>query len=312
MSGSLARTTTSMARLATSRSGSRSSWVTGPTAIGPSIFDSALSAAWRISLFGSLQLRLDRRRDVRPVEARQDVDDVHARDRVLALDAAGQLGDRRFVGELADDAEQRHLLVRLLAVRVLQQIAHREALLLGRDDLQHGRLGDVLARQQFDQQRGAVVVARRERPAHGRDRARAAVRQALHEHREGLVVDQLRQDLDVRGRFLLVRDGERVEDLRDRAGADLRELLERLLRFRMQRIANSADVRDQPLSFQIRKETHPVISVSMAADRDRLVKLVPRRNGTDVRIACCKLIMPRLPRYNPRPPDPGQNRPHSL
>jgi hypothetical protein len=50
----LARTTTSMARFATSRSGSRSIWQTGPTAIGPSIFASALSAAVRISLFGSL------------------------------------------------------------------------------------------------------------------------------------------------------------------------------------------------------------------------------------------------------------------
>jgi hypothetical protein len=79
---------------------------------------------------------------------------VDARDRVLALDAAGELGNRRGVGEIADDPEQRRLLVRLLAVRVLQQVADRKALLLGCDDLQHGRLGDVLAPEQLDQQRG--------------------------------------------------------------------------------------------------------------------------------------------------------------
>jgi hypothetical protein len=59
-------------------------------------------------------------------------------------------------------------------------------------------------------------------------------------------------------------DGQRVEDLRDRAGADLRELLEGLLRLRVQRIANSADLRDQPLSFQIRKETHPALRSALA------------------------------------------------
>ncbi len=254
-----------------------------------------------------LELRLDRGRNVRAVEARQDVDDVNARQRVLALDAADQLGDRRIIGELADDAEQRHLLVRLLAVGVLQQVANREALLLRRDDLQHRRLRHFIAPEQLDEHRGAVVVARRERPGHGRDRARAAVGQAGDQHREGLVVDQLRQDLDVRSRFLLVCDRERIENFRDRAGTDLRELLERLLRFGVQRIANSADLRDQPLSFQIRKETHPVISVPIAAGvgvrarpaarqppagggPNSLVKRVPRKNGTDVRIACCKSL----------------------
>ena len=51
----------------------------------------AVSAAARISLFGSLQLRLQRALHAAVVEARQDVDDVHARDRILALDAADQL-----------------------------------------------------------------------------------------------------------------------------------------------------------------------------------------------------------------------------
>jgi hypothetical protein len=80
---------------------------------------------------------------------------------------------------------------------------------------------------------GFDTSSRPQRPADGRDRARAAFGQALDEQRERLVVDQLRQDLDVRRGFLLVRDRERVEDLRDRAGTDFRELLEGLLRFRV-------------------------------------------------------------------------------
>src|SRR4030095_3941023 len=71
-------------------------------------------------------------------------------------------------------------------------------------------------------------------------------------------------DLDVRGCFLLVRDGERVEDLRDRARADLRELFKGLPCLRVQWIAHSADHTDQPLSFQIRKETHPALRSALS------------------------------------------------
>ena len=101
--------------------------MTGPTAMRAVHLRQRVERRLADHLVRIAQLRLDRRRDIRPVEARQDVDDVHARDRVLALDAAGQLGDRRLVRQLADDAEQGRLLVRLLAVRVLQQVAHREA-----------------------------------------------------------------------------------------------------------------------------------------------------------------------------------------
>src|SRR4030095_9792293 len=103
------------------------------------------------------------------------------------------------------------------------------------------------------------------------------------------VVDELRQDVDVRGGLFLVRDRERVEDLRDRAGTDLRELLARLLRFRVRRSGDSAELRDQPLSFEVREETHPVVPAGQGAP-DRLFELGPRENGTDVRIACCKRL----------------------
>ena len=128
---------------------------------------------------------------------------MHARERVLALDAADQLGDRWLVGELADDAEQRRLLVRLLAVGVLQQVAHREALLLRGDDVQHRRLRHVIAPSSSMSIVGLIVVARRERPGR-RPRSCAGCRRSSRatQHRERLVVDQLRQDLDVRRRFL--------------------------------------------------------------------------------------------------------------
>ena len=62
-------------------------------------------------------LRLQRALHFRLVEARQDVDDVQPRDRILALQPPDQLRQRRLVGGLGDDAEQRRLLVGLLGSR---------------------------------------------------------------------------------------------------------------------------------------------------------------------------------------------------
>ena len=71
VSGWFALITTSIARLCTSISGSRSSAATRSMSIGPSMRCSAESVAPRISLFGSLSCPLQRRLHLRGVEARQ-------------------------------------------------------------------------------------------------------------------------------------------------------------------------------------------------------------------------------------------------
>ncbi len=224
------------------------------------------------------KLRFDRGGNIRPVEAREDIDDVHSRNGVLSLDAARELRDRALVRELADDAKERGLLVRFLAVGMLQQIAHREAALLRIDDLEHGGLRDVVAIEKLDQKRRAVVAARGEREADRCNRARIAVDEALHDDRERLVIRKLRQDVDVGGRFFLVGDGERIEDLRNRPRADLRKFLERLLRFWIQRVCDAADFSNQALGSQIGKETHRVVSVSIASTRS-FVRRAPAAEG---------------------------------
>ncbi len=59
---------------------------------GPSIFDERIQRRLPNHLVRIAQLGLNGLRHLRPVEARQDVDDVDAGDRVLAFDAADQLG----------------------------------------------------------------------------------------------------------------------------------------------------------------------------------------------------------------------------
>ncbi len=117
VSGSLARISTSMARFCTSISlvaqqrgrspAHRSGRPCGPA---PRARPSG-SSCW------CPQLRLQRALDLRLVETRQDVDDVHPRDRILALEPAGEFAQRSFVvGDFADDPEQRGLLVGLLGI----------------------------------------------------------------------------------------------------------------------------------------------------------------------------------------------------
>jgi hypothetical protein len=86
----------------------------------------------------------------------------------------------------------------------------------------------------------------------------------LHDDREGLVIGELREDVDVRGRLLFIGDSKRIENLRNRTRTDLRKLLERLLRFGIQWVCDAADFSNQPLGSQIGKETDRVVSVSIA------------------------------------------------
>ena len=78
-------------------------------------------------LVGILQQPLQRRLHLGGVESGQDVDDVDARDRIFAVNTAEQLRNRMIVGDLANDAEEGGLLVRLLCVGGGQEVAHAEA-----------------------------------------------------------------------------------------------------------------------------------------------------------------------------------------
>src|SRR5881392_2271495 len=147
-------------------------------------------------LVGILQQSLQRRLHLGGVEARQGVDDVHARNGVLALHAADQLGDRLLVGNLADDAEQRRLLVGLLRIGRSQQLPHAETRLLRRDHFQHRGLGDSRYRERFEQQVRRIVAAAGQCPGNPGDHARTAFHQAAHELWERLLADEPGEHLD--------------------------------------------------------------------------------------------------------------------
>ncbi len=70
----------------------------------------------------------------------------------LPSQAADELGHDALVGDLADDAEQRGLLVRLLRVGGVEQLAHVEARLLRGDHVEHRGLSAMPSRQSVEQQ----------------------------------------------------------------------------------------------------------------------------------------------------------------
>ncbi len=73
-----------------------------------------------MSLVGVLEQSLERGLYLGCVETRQDVDDVHPGDRILAVHAAEQLAHRVVVRDLPDDTEEGGLLVRFLRVGGIQ------------------------------------------------------------------------------------------------------------------------------------------------------------------------------------------------
>ncbi len=207
VSGSLARISTSMARFCTSISGSRSSGTTAATSMGPSMRDSAVSAAERIILLLSRSWPCSAALDVRLVELRQDVDDVHPGDGILALDATGEFPETVLIGDLGDDAEQRRLLVGLLRIGGRQQLPQVEPVTLSVDDLEQRGFGYALRVQRIQQQPRRVAAIAGESPGDaGRD-ARATVAQALQEQRKGLVGHQGGEHIDQRHGGVLVGVG---------------------------------------------------------------------------------------------------------
>jgi hypothetical protein len=187
-------------------------------------------------LIGILQQSLQRGLHLGGVEARQRVDDVHARDRILALHAPDQLRDRGLVGDLADDPKQRGLLVRLLRVGGVQQLAHREARLLAGDHLEDRGLGDARRVERLEQHVRRVVAAAGECPGDARNHPRAALDEPAHELRKGLLADERAEHLHECQGGRLVRLGERSEDRFDGSRTDLFQARDGFLGGRVRRI----------------------------------------------------------------------------
>ncbi len=194
---------------------------------------------------------------------------MHARYRVLAVHPAQQLGHRGRVGDLADDAEQRRFLVGLLGVGGLQQLAHAEAVLLRRDHLQHGRLGDPRGGQRLEQQIRRVVAAARQRPGNAGHDPWAALDQALDKLRKGLLADEAAEHLDEGEGRVLVRVRQRREHRLDGSGPQLLQLGDGLLRGRVRRIRRGADLGDQTVCTQIREKAHSAFPLGPIPTRSR-------------------------------------------
>src|SRR5438105_3473797 len=207
-------------------------------------------------LVGILQQSLQRRLHLGGVKARQGVDDVHARNGVLALHAADQLGDRLLVGNLADDAEQRRLLVGLLRIGRSQQLPHAETRLLRRDHFQHRGLGDSRYRERFEQQVRWILAAAGQCPGNSGDDARTAFHQAAHELWECLLADEPGEHLDECHCGGLVGIGQGGQHRLDGAGADILQPRDRLLRGRARGIIRRPDFGDQPVGTQVREKAH--------------------------------------------------------
>src|SRR5213082_2329689 len=180
-------------------------------------------------LVGILEQALQCVLDFRAVEARERVDDVHARDRVLALQTPHQLGDRGLVGDLADEPKECRLLVRLLGVGRGEQLPNSEARLLGRNHLEHRGLRDPGYRQRLEQQVRRVVAAGGERPGDAGDDPGTAFHQPAHEDREGLLAHEARKHFHEGHGGGLVRFRQRGEYGLDGAGTDVLQPRDRLL-----------------------------------------------------------------------------------
>ena len=256
VSGSLARITASMALFCTSISGSRSRVQSSSMSNGPSMRASAAERGGADQLVGVLQLLLQGARHFRLREARQDIDDVQARDRVLAVQASDQLGQIVVGGQLAQDAEQRGLFVGFLLVGGGQQFAHRQAAAMRGDHVEQRGLGDALGVQRIEQHGRRIRAAAGERPGHARNHARAARDHGFDEFGEGLLVDQAGQHFDIGDRRDLVGVSQRRRDGFDGAGPELAQLGDGLLGLRSGDVGRFFELRDEPVSPDVGEKTH--------------------------------------------------------
>ena len=207
-------------------------------------------------LVGVLELLLQRALDLGLREARQDIDDVQAGDRVFAIQASDQLGQVVVRREFAEDAEQRGLFVGFLLVGGRQDLAHREPRAMRGDHVEQSRLRDALGVERVQQHGGRIGTAARQRPGDARNHARAARDHGFDELGEGLLVDEAGQDLDVGHRGDLVGVGQRGGDGFDGARAQLAQLRDGLLGCRSGDIGRFLELRDEPVGPDVGEKTH--------------------------------------------------------
>jgi len=199
---------------------------------------------------------LHRAAHVRAVEAGQDAQDLQPRHRVLALQAAQQLRHAVLVDDLADDLEQRGLLVRFLRVGGGEQLAHAEAGAVRADHLEDGRLGDAGPRQGLEQQVRGEAAAAGERPGHAGDDARAALDQGLDVHRDRLGRGHAGEHVDQRNRGLLVGIRQCSKHRLDGGGAELLEPGDRLLGLGTQHVLGGLDLVDEAIGAEVVEKSH--------------------------------------------------------
>src|SRR5580658_7307180 len=207
-------------------------------------------------LVGIPEQALQRSLHFRGVEARQGVDDVHPRDRVLALQAADELGYRLAISDLADDAKQRRFLVRFLRIRGVEELAHAKARFLRGDDLEQRGLGDPRRAERIEQQLLGVTVVDGQRPGNARNDPGTAFHEPANVLREGLLAHESRQHVDKGLGRAFVGVRERPEYGLDGARTHLLQPLDCLFRRGACRIVGGPDLGDQPVSTQVREKAH--------------------------------------------------------
>ena len=195
-----------------------------------------------------LQLALQCFAHLRHVEAAQHVDDVDARDLILALQAPDEF--RYVVGRdgFGDDTKQRDLLVRLLVVGGVQQFARAEAILLRGDDVEHRGLRHIVLGDGLQQEIRRIRAARAQRPLEAGHDLGAALDHRLDELGEILLVDDAGEGVDERCRGVLVRIRQHGEDGVDRVFADVGETRDGFLGRRARGVRVLADFGNDAIS----------------------------------------------------------------
>ena len=107
-------------------------------------------------------------------KARQDVDDVQPRDGILAVQTADELGQIVVRRELAQDAEERGLLVRLLLVGGGEDFAHGKSGAMRGDHVEQRGLRDAFGVERVEQHGRGIGAAAGQCPGDTRDDARTA------------------------------------------------------------------------------------------------------------------------------------------
>jgi hypothetical protein len=228
-------------------------------------FGNARESGLPHQLVGISKLLLQRLGDIRPIEAREHVDDVHLHDRILAVHARHEVRHVLFGRDLVDQLEDGGFLARLEVIDLAEELAHVDPLLVRREDLDDGRLRHVVLAEQVDEAVDVVALVRRKRPRRAGHGAGVRIGKAPSDERQRLVVDEAAQQLHVLNGLPLVGRRERFEDLRHGPVTELGELLERFLGGGGARVRFLPNLRDEAVGLQCGNELHRLEIIRPAA-----------------------------------------------